>query len=109
VPKETKTPPCTGNRQHFATIEPMLRTEKHIAGMNQSIENKRPKRRGPPLKTVGQVSACLGKVIRGMLDGSVSTADGARIANALGILRQCLETAQLAAIEERLAAFERRG
>jgi hypothetical protein len=38
----------------------------------------------------------------------IKTQDGARIANALGILRQSLETAQLDAIEQRLAEFERR-
>ena len=35
-----------------------------------------------------------------MMAGTIDTQDGARIANALGILRQSLETAQLAAIEE---------
>jgi hypothetical protein len=37
-----------------------------------------------------------------MWTGRVATQDGARIANALGILRQSLETAKLEAIEERL-------
>jgi hypothetical protein len=42
-----------------------------------------------------------------MADGTISTADGSRIANGLGIMRQCLETATLERLERRLGELER--
>jgi hypothetical protein len=38
-----------------------------------------------------------------MADGTLATQDGARICNALGIMRACLETAKLDDLEGRLA------
>ena len=51
----------------------------------------------------------LGKTIRAMADGSVDSQVGSRIANGLGIMRQCLETRTLDQLGERLDQIENRG
>jgi hypothetical protein len=74
--------------------------------MNEPIE----KSKRPPigaLTTVGHVATALGKVIRAMWREEIGTADGSRIANALGVLRQVLETQKLEQLEERLRKLER--
>ena len=48
----------------------------------------------------------LGKTIRAMADGSVDSQVGSRICNGLGIMRQCLETATLDRLGERLDQLE---
>jgi hypothetical protein len=58
------------------------------------------------LGTLNQVTLALGKTIRAMADGSLDSQQGARICNALGIMRSCLETATLERMEERLNQFE---
>jgi hypothetical protein len=62
-----------------------------------------------PLGSLNQVVKALGKTIRAMADGTISTADGARICNGLGIMRTCLEEASLERLEERLGHLERGG
>ena len=51
----------------------------------------------------------LGKTIRAMADGSVDSQVGSRIANGLGIMRQCLETRTLDQLGERLDQIESTG
>ena len=51
-----------------------------------------------------QVIVALGKTIRAMADGSVDSQVGSRIANGLGIMRQCLETRTLDQLGERVNA-----
>ena len=51
----------------------------------------------------------LGKTIRAMADGSVDSQVGSRIANGLGIMRQCLETRTLDQLGERLEQLESTG
>jgi hypothetical protein len=58
------------------------------------------------LGSLNQVTLALGKTIRAMADGSLDSQQGARICNALGIMRSCLETATLQRMEERLNQFE---
>ena len=53
------------------------------------------------LGTLNQVIVALGKTIRAMADGSVDFQVGSRIANGLGIMRQCLETRTLDQLGER--------
>jgi hypothetical protein len=62
-----------------------------------------------PLGSLNQVVKALGKTIRAMADGTISTADGSRICNGLSIMRQCLETATLERLENRLGELERGG
>jgi len=52
------------------------------------------------------VIRALSKTIRAMADGTLSTTDGARISNALGIMRACLETQQLEELGRRLDEVE---
>jgi hypothetical protein len=59
-----------------------------------------------PLGNLNQVTKALGKTIRAMADGSLDSQLGARICNALGIMRTCLETATLERMEERLGQIE---
>jgi hypothetical protein len=59
-----------------------------------------------PLGTVNQVCKALSKVIRGMADGSIDSQKGARIANALGILRMAMETREIAQLTDRLDKLE---
>lgn len=54
------------------------------------------------LGTLNQVVVALGKTIRAMAKGDINTQDGSRIANALGIMRQCLETQTLERLEQRM-------
>jgi hypothetical protein len=72
------------------------------------MENRAQFRLGP-LGSLNQVVKALGKTIRAMADGTITTADGARICNGLGIMRTCLESATLERIEERLGELERGG
>jgi hypothetical protein len=58
------------------------------------------------LGTLNQVIVALGKTIRAMADGSVDSQVGSRICNALGIMRQCLETRSLDQLGERLDQLE---
>ncbi len=58
------------------------------------------------LGTLNQVIKGLGKVIRAMADGTIDTADGARICAGLGIMRACLETAKIDDLADRLDKFE---
>ena len=68
---------------------------------------KRPKQfRLGHLGTLNQVIVALGKTIRAMADGSVDSQVGSRIANGLGIMRQCLETRTLDQLGERLEQLE---
>jgi len=55
-----------------------------------------------PLGNLNQVVKALGRTIRAMADGSIDSQLGARISNALGIMRACLETATLERLEVRL-------
>ena len=61
------------------------------------------------LGTLNQVIVALGKTIRAMADGSVDSQVGSRIANGLGIMRQCLETRTLDQLGERLDQIESTG
>jgi hypothetical protein len=61
------------------------------------------------LGTLNQVIVALGKTIRAMADGSVDSQVGSRIANGLGIMRQCLETRTLDQLGERLEQLESAG
>jgi hypothetical protein len=54
------------------------------------------------LATLTQVTKALGKTIRAMANGSIDTADGARICHGLGIMRACLETQKLEQLEARM-------
>src|SRR5215467_13123778 len=54
------------------------------------------------LGNLNQVVKALGRTIRAMADGSIDSQLGARISNALGIMRACLETATLERLEVRL-------
>jgi hypothetical protein len=53
------------------------------------------------LSTLGQVIRALGKTVRAMASGTISTQDGVRICHGLGILRTCFETQDLERIRER--------
>jgi hypothetical protein len=55
-----------------------------------------------PLGTLNQVIVALGKTIRAMAADEIDSQKGARIANALGIQRQCLETVTLDRLEAKL-------
>ena len=61
------------------------------------------------LGTLNQVIVALGKTIRAMADGCVDSQVGSRIANGLGIMRQCLETRTLDQLGERLEQLESTG
>ena len=54
------------------------------------------------LANIGQVVKAVGKTIRAMSNGTIDTADGARICHSLGILRTCMETQKLELLEARL-------
>jgi hypothetical protein len=54
------------------------------------------------LATLTQVTKAVGKTIRAMANGSIDTADGARICNGLGIMRACFETQKLEELESRM-------
>jgi hypothetical protein len=69
------------------------------------MEKSREFRLGP-LGTLNQVVKALAKVIRAMASGEIDSAKGARLANALGILRAAIEGQKLDRIEERLNALE---
>jgi len=58
------------------------------------------------LGTLNQCVKALSKVIRAMAAGEIDSQVGARICNGIGILRACLETAQLERIEDRLGELE---
>jgi hypothetical protein len=55
-----------------------------------------------PLGTINQVIKALGKTIRAMADDTIDSQKGARIANALGILRACIEMQKLEQLEGRM-------
>ena len=59
-----------------------------------------------PLGNLNQVVKALSKTIRAMASEEIDTQDGARICNALGIMRGCLETIKLEDIERRLDALQ---
>jgi hypothetical protein len=54
------------------------------------------------LSTLGQVIRALGKTVRAMASGTISTQDGVRICHSLGILRTCFESRDLEAIRQRM-------
>jgi hypothetical protein len=54
------------------------------------------------LATLTQVIKALAKTIRAMSNGTIDTADGARICHGLGIMRACLETQKLEQLESRM-------
>ena len=54
------------------------------------------------LSTLGQVIRALGKTVRAMASGTISTQDGVRICHGLGILRTCFETRDLELIRQRM-------
>jgi len=54
------------------------------------------------LTTLGQVIRALGKTVRAMASGTISTQDGVRICHGLGILRTCFETRDLELIRQRM-------
>jgi hypothetical protein len=60
------------------------------------------------LATLTQVTKAVGKTIRAMANGSIDTADGARICNGLGIMRMCFETQKLDAFGVRMDEISRR-
>jgi hypothetical protein len=60
------------------------------------------------LGTLNQVMPALGRITRAMADGSIDSQVGSRIANGLGIMRQCLETRTLDQLGERLDQLEDR-
>lgn len=76
-----------------------------MADSAQAPDGKPPFRLGP-LGNLNQVVRALGKVIRAMADGSIGSQHGARLANALGIMRACLETAKLEDLSRRLDELE---
>ena len=55
-----------------------------------------------PLGNLNQVIKALGVTIRAMADGTLDSQVGARICNGLGIMRACLETQKLEALEARV-------
>ena len=59
-----------------------------------------------PLGNLNQVIKALAKVIRAMANDSIGSEKGARIANALGIMRACLETKMLAEMEDKMDEAE---
>ena len=75
---------------------------------SQATDKKRQLKLGH-LGTLNQVIVALGKTIRAMADGSVDSQVGSRIANGLGIMRQCLETRTLDQLGERLDQIENTG
>jgi hypothetical protein len=54
------------------------------------------------LSTLGQVIRALGKTVRAMASGTISTQDGVRICHSLGILRTCFESRDLELIRQRM-------
>jgi hypothetical protein len=74
---------------------------KNVGVSGQAAENRQQFRIGP-LGNPNQVITALGKTIRAMAAGEIDSQTGARICNALGIMRTCLETAALERIEQRL-------
>jgi hypothetical protein len=58
------------------------------------------------LRSLNQVIVALGKTIRAVADGTIDSAKGARIANALGIQRAALETASIEKLSARLTELE---
>jgi hypothetical protein len=54
------------------------------------------------LGTLGQVIRALGKTIRAMACGAISTQDGVRICHGLSVLRTCFETQMLESIQARV-------
>ena len=59
------------------------------------------------LGNLNQVTKGLAKTLRAMSNGTLDTADGARICNGLGILRTCLEAKKLEQLEARMAEISR--
>jgi glutamate synthase domain-containing protein 2 len=55
-----------------------------------------------PLGNLNQVTKGLAKTIRAMADGTLDSQVGARLCNALGIMRACLETQKLEQLEARM-------
>jgi hypothetical protein len=60
-----------------------------------------------PLANLNQVIKALGKTIRAMSNGTLDSADGARICNGLGILRTAIETRKLQELDDRMAEINR--
>lgn len=58
-----------------------------------------------PLANLHQVTKGLSKTLRAMSTGELDSQVGARIANGLGIMRMCLETATLQRLEAKLDAL----
>src|SRR5262245_13723463 len=83
-------------RQKLQKMRPIVTKE------NQKTSMPSTKFKLGPLKTLHQVCKALGKTIRAMANGSLGTQEGARIANALGILRQGIETQALQRIEKQM-------
>jgi hypothetical protein len=54
------------------------------------------------LSTLGQVIRALGKTVRAMASGAISTQDGVCICHSLGILRTCFETRDLEVIRQKM-------
>jgi hypothetical protein len=75
--------------------------ENNMTDSGQAPQKAKQFRLGP-LGTLNQIIVALGKTIRAMADDSIESQKGARIANALGIARACLETQTLQQVEARL-------
>ena len=54
------------------------------------------------LHTIGHVVKALSKTLRAMASGKISTEDGARLCNGLGVLRATLETKRDEVIQARI-------
>ena len=72
----------------------------------QETRKTPPKFRLGPLKTLHQVLKANGKTIRAMANGTLKTEDGSRIANALSIQRQIIESQVLQRLEQRMTEME---
>jgi len=73
-----------------------------VTKQSQETGKTPPKFRIGPLKTLHQVLKANGKTIRAMANGTLKTEDGSRIANALSIQRQIIESQAVNHIEKRL-------
>jgi hypothetical protein len=74
----------------------------------KSMEPSKVSDRAPRLRTITDVTKATARTVAAMWTGRIASQDGARIANALALLRQCFEAAQLEMIERRLDALEGR-
>ena len=91
----------------------MCPDETTVRGQKVSEDFEKPARaprkfRLTHLGNLNQVTKALAKTLRAMSDGSLDTADGARICNGLGIMRMCFETLKLEELEIRMGEISSR-